>query len=108
MKITMTLAEVKQMVAEHYSIHIDRFQFVIDDDTRNKSTEFLNRMARFCNSNWEAHPSQKISMIKTLRDEIRGTGLFQAKQTVENWKDFQNKVANAGRMPQAVNDGWVF
>lgn len=107
MKLTLSLAEIKTIVAAHYRIS-GNFDLEISGQTSLAGTLFdriRNEIGLFVSV------QNKISAIKGLREIARSfglkIGLAEAKWSVENWTDFLTFVQRENRFPVFVqNPDW--
>jgi len=119
MKITLTLEEIKSLVAVGLNLTRD-FTLEIENDSdiryeRREVTNLLNDMARFAGPDGKIILSQKIAAIKQFRTHFFNPdgsqflcGLALSKFTIENWQDFVQKLNEYGQLPTVRHDSWVW
>lgn len=97
MKIILSLNEVQNIVRQ--SLNLPAECLIEVGPTHSSEKErFENEMRQngYLDLGGEITPDKKISAIKLLRGMISGMGLAEAKNAVENWKNFLNFIEQNG------------
>lgn len=110
MKLTLSLAEVRTLVAKTLNLPAEVLIEITEFDSADKEYAFGIRqsMNQFMidGKNSTVEPQRKIPAIKHLRTIVPGLGLCDAKWLVENWRQVDLFILSYSRFPILRGSGY--
>lgn len=100
MKLTITTAEAKQVLVNHYAGLLGVIS--LDIDIVPDGNETARKIETRVNAAGPDILDNKIPRIKALRDVVNGYSLADAKYAVENWSKFLRHIKLTGNVPYDI------